>query len=888
LLVLDFYLREAIGTMSKAAAMKKRPAAQSSTEWKVEDQTDWLTNNGWIGEADEYKNDLTCRLCRKAFASTPKFVNHMFYAHRVSKSGLKAHRLAKAQLGMCSIMDVAEATYVRGIQDEPSMWECTVCRKKLGKENSQVHLLRQHHLSKDETKHWWVVQNGHALRNKSKRSASMLNAMILEATLPNREGDQTEDEEEEMPSLVESEVEEEEEVDEEEDEDDKKEEEDEEEEEAREENDYEETGNDETGRASNSIIEAGNVTTIQRLQALIDTFTNARQCEIVTPTLQIAAVAYDWIGHCQQKHRYEYPLEEPNIPTDFWEDDSEGMKDYRDFVAWLKSMKGCSDGTARQHVKQLLRLWDMFDKQEANNFSPMSYAIAIYQSGHLARIMNKPIMDLSYSWSRTILQALTHYVSFAIRVCIREDKPIARNRLEVFKDELGGCMRRVHKQRKVQSRKKKQQHAALLDYMPEYEERNVGVRMAMCTLYLLSLKSPIEQTHKMMHLATICIVGIIFFNGMGGRPMEWKRMLKEYALQRFQDGWDFLECCEHKTHKTHGDLGKHVFPGTMVAIQTYASLFMHRSAYLLDIPDTAYLTRYVHAFLNLFFNMATDEQREKRKQFTITVLRKYFHTKGVRIARENDFIRCISTTDPHGEDVAKSVYVCNTPRDDARLSKLIYLDVMGEPSEWPTQRELDCFRRPVQELLDIKGDPEVLFAEVKDHAEDDDKDHDDVFQAIEDDPNIVTSMPLRNVSDDDSDANGYKYVTPPKTTLTRWTRPCKIASSLLPSPKKAEDDETTARASISSSEGEKKKQRKGYHTITPGEQAWILLQAEPIICKGGLPKKLEYEELLEFGTSTGKLAPETTYDGLRSVIRRKWDPRWQKTAPTCQSSGSKD
>eukprot|EP00971_Amphidinium_carterae_P157385 3119765-Amphidinium_carterae.2 len=56
--------------------------------------------------------------------------------------------------------------------------------------------------------------------------------------------------------------------------------------------------------------------------------------------------------------------------------------------------------------------------------------------------------------------------------------------------------------------------------------------------------------------ATCCLVGCIYFNGFGGRRLEWEHLLQSHVEDQLHKGYDWVLCQHHKTAHTYGELAK--------------------------------------------------------------------------------------------------------------------------------------------------------------------------------------------------------------------------------------------------------------------------------------------------------------------------------------------
>ena len=240
------------------------------------------------------------------------------------------------------------------------------------------------------------------------------------------------------------------------------------------------------------------------------------------------------------------------------------------------------------------------------------------------------------------------------------------------------------------------------------------VKAAMVDLHLMSRQSgPTDSTKA---AANIAIIGILYLNGFAGRSGEWQIMKKAYVLEQLDAGADHLIWSNHKTAKVYGDLAKWIAPGTATAIRVYLGLDGKVSNLLFE-PVRATTQ---HACVNYCLRRFGEVYFPGREAPACNLIRKMFHTSLMQMSQQGKVLDLLSKVDAHSKRVAKDVYTCATPGDDAQLGKILFEQVMKDPVPWPTTEELD------NALPDAKARvsalTELAFAvPLADESEDDDQ-----------------------------------------------------------------------------------------------------------------------------------------------------------------------
>jgi hypothetical protein len=138
----------------------------------------------------------------------------------------------------------------------------------------------------------------------------------------------------------------------------------------------------------------------------------------------------------------------------------------------------------------------------------------------------------------------------------------------------GGVSKKVSADKSRRTLQRRVGDAGLLEAFPTVDAMKLAVTKGMKQLICIKAKyAACEQLPPPAQAeATSIMIGIIWLNGFGGRKMEWEVMTLEHFSQQMAKGFDYLVCDVHKTSHVYGSLAKYLAPGTMAAMQMYASL----------------------------------------------------------------------------------------------------------------------------------------------------------------------------------------------------------------------------------------------------------------------------------------------------------------------------
>ncbi len=190
---------------------------------------------------------------------------------------------------------------------------------------------------------------------------------------------------------------------------------------------------------------------------------------------------------------------------------------------------------------------------------------------------------------------------------------------------------------------------------------------------------------KAMAAATMCVVGVVYWNGFAGRPGEWTRLKVSYVQAQLESGAGHVVCAEHKAVDQYGDLGKYISPGAATALLKYLELSRQQTDMLLEAPgaEPPRIARNQQDCCNAFPGGIA---------VTPAIARKATTTQLASKARMGKAVGLLKRVDAHSERVAAEVRTVHTPAGDAKQGKWLFEETMGEAQTWPTDLQLQEMR----------------------------------------------------------------------------------------------------------------------------------------------------------------------------------------------------
>ena len=417
---------------------------------------------------------------------------------------------------------------------------------------------------------------------------------------------------------------------------------------------------------------------VQSIRGEVKAALATKATEIPVPAISIFKEAQQWQPDYEEgTKRYTCPLKEQDLRCSF---------DLTAFESWLKTNGAQKKSTIKgnlQSVKRLTTILEIHKDTYGEWHDIAGFLVGLYEQNIIPELMKVPFMDLKFTWARNMLQGLDHLATFAGQQCNRKHATITKNLVQALKDEaITPFKNQACEQRKLQMAIKKQVDSKRLDSFPPTAITKAAVLQAMMDLAVLAKCCHLGDPAKVMAAATTIMVGILWFNGYGGRSGEWQILEKAHVFEAMHKNLDYLEFHWHKTSYVYGDLAKWVAPGTWKAIAVYLGLACHSSKFFLCPANEKTWTASVAYYLKRF----CCKYLKDFGAVNVNLIRKLFHTALKRMERQGVHMNVACTVDPHSRPVAEQVYCCLNKEDDWKLGKQLFEQVMGTPVEWPATK----------------------------------------------------------------------------------------------------------------------------------------------------------------------------------------------------------
>lgn len=361
--------------------------------------------------------------------------------------------------------------------------------------------------------------------------------------------------------------------------------------------------------------------------------------------------------------------------------------------------------------------------------------VSMYMNNTHNQLLSLNVLSPCYYWTRRVIEAMRLFAEFHVKRVSRllletgdtkwEGYKAALERLQA--DVEAGPSKRVTEVRAMRGRAKyKGDYNAIMNF-PPVQVIQEGVLNAMRCLRDIRnrLEGKSATPPAMMGCANACIVFIIAANGFMGRIREWSRVLLAHFQSQIANGLDYLECDDHKTKSTYGDIAKWLADGTIEALQCYCSLPRRPEVTTLLHPaniSTAYVDIAKALLTGSKYFLPDSYTRPRSNQW-----RKWYHSKMESIADTKEKLaKVFERIDAHSPGVQRTTYILRGPQDDAKLAKQIVELALGKPVSWPAQEQVQnpSLEEMLEELMESDRD-EGAFAHYVGEDDDDDGGHEE-------------------------------------------------------------------------------------------------------------------------------------------------------------------
>ena len=381
---------------------------------------------------------------------------------------------------------------------------------------------------------------------------------------------------------------------------------------------------------------------LQQLVQQVETTTGPQKLEVVVPNLVVTDDAEAWVHPVDKKFRNHYPSMEPSQM-------SVNIAGFARYLVWNLNQEDGS--TARGYQKAVVRLFNLVDTADGwtDDVDFKACLVAMHKNNLVYSLMQLPLMDLRYGWSRQIVFALCHLCNFGMAEAERLEIP----RTKWFLGQLQHNFLNPWKVRAFEAKKKgsiqKQELDGLrLEKLPSPQECKAAVHKAMCHLAIVAEDASANgtMTTQEKQLANVAIAGIIMYGTFAGRSMEWHLMERESVQQKMLEGTNRLVCGKHKTCKYYGSIAKWVPPGLRQALLTYCKLPDKESDKLFE-PATATCDSAKHFYIGVALKAFGRHYTPKHEHPRVNLIRKMFHSILLKLSREGEAMKLIGAADGH-------------------------------------------------------------------------------------------------------------------------------------------------------------------------------------------------------------------------------------------------
>ena len=432
-----------------------------------------------------------------------------------------------------------------------------------------------------------------------------------------------------------------------------------------------------------------------------------------------------------------HPAAKPGRRTKPWPFD-EPEDPFAEFHAWCVEYKQAEEYLAQRWSRSVARFWHLVAREGDAEESPLDRSpdlwpemtTALYIQGlHMRAFKTLDILRPGLTWSSQVLIGMKLFCEYISDLCHRRDIA-ARGQSDnqwptyietitmLLKDLSGPIETQIKKAQAVRQKERGRIDEQRIKEFPPVEKMKSAVHRAMVSLQAIGRRADATKSlGKAQHVAaTVAMVGIIAFNGFMGRGSEYCAATKDHVLEQLKKGLDYIVVSEHKTQKAYGDIAKWFAPGTVKAIECYLRLPRKKSSHYflfvgkqdVRVNVAKALKAFVQAYLTGSF-------------VTILLLRKWFHSELMRLARDQEaVIQLFTRIDKHSAQIARKHYVLVSVEDDVGLAKEITMTMLGETVPWPTDSHGDDTVKAIMEMSDgveLQVDEEADEGAIDEHDE---------------------------------------------------------------------------------------------------------------------------------------------------------------------------
>jgi hypothetical protein len=374
------------------------------------------------------------------------------------------------------------------------------------------------------------------------------------------------------------------------------------------------------------------------------------------------------------------------------------------FFAWLKIEMNKKKTNLTRPYQCLGRFMGMLEAgpgAQPSSFPSVhdtKYWVAVYVHGLHKTLMEIALMHPKYDWAMETLEGLHRYCDYHISLInyaiIKGDDGYwvqYKNCMEQMKKDLrSGHWKRCHDMLEVNHAKKEKQDRLKLRKFPLQEHRKAAVTNS-CLIMKCIAKAYADQAAMPLRYWGLCnsgAAGCIYNTTHGGRCKEWVIADLQYVRVLLAERKECMECTEHKTWKTYGDLAKWLSPTLIDYLLCYDSCPRPEGHSTFFVPAKAGA-----AHMSMQSALRTWCKRHIADGYTkptVNDYRKHSHKALIDLTKtEEKLKKVLVIIDAHSKKTMEGHYLLKEPEQDAKLGKMLAGVVHGTSPAWPSDQDLE-------------------------------------------------------------------------------------------------------------------------------------------------------------------------------------------------------
>jgi hypothetical protein len=401
-----------------------------------------------------------------------------------------------------------------------------------------------------------------------------------------------------------------------------------------------------------------------------------------------------------------------------------------EFRTWLQSRSvsdkassaTCGNSAKSDTMRGLARFKGMFKTDTDEPIDEAGFLVNLVRSRTMLTLMSTEAFSDDLDFTNKALRVMGQLRQYQWEKFRHERDDRSIEYLELLTESSMKVLRRgVGKHKKTAEARKLHYDYLKIDDFASPEKTKIAVRNAMIDLELIvqSYQDQDTMPASTRLRATQLALFIIYYNGFGGRPMEWQKLKRNSCLKQLLQHPDMIEMSDFKTSSTYIVVAKGIAEGTYDAIVAFASLpSSDGKEEELLFPPTPLELKMTHK-LNPAEEVEGESANDQRycqvakslaravnlvlkghDALSPTNLRKQLHTKTGNEEVSEDF-KLLCRLDTHSVQVANSNYDMARVRstDLAKRGQKLFFKYMGEPVAYPSLEEVKASGRSVELML---------------------------------------------------------------------------------------------------------------------------------------------------------------------------------------------